>query len=341
MKRSRIGFAAGIAGLVALVTFVTNTQSAVIAQGTHAAVKPPVIKLRWSQEFTGAAGIPNFVQTRSAVAGKHVWAAEVNGLGGGNYERQYYTDGAVSLNANGTVAHNAIELNGQGQLAINAAKTPSTFGSAPGSTPGTADNVNCWYGRCKYQSGRINTLGLVGFKYGRLEARIKIPSGIGTWPAWWMMGANQPTAGWPKCGELDIMEAAMSSGWAYSAFGTMHSFPDNGIGLSRTIYPDKLYTAYHTYGLQWDATKIIWSFDGKPFFTLTKASATSAANAVDGVRRSWPFDQEMYMILNTAIGGRLGGDSSFNAPPNATGGTMLVDWIHFSSVDGVGSVIIH
>jgi len=336
-----------LAFALASVTCVTSASAAVVDSASTAptaahavsaaAPKPPVLKLLWRQEYSGAAGVPSFVRTRTSKAPGQVWQAEVNNLGGGNYERQYYTDGAVALKADGTPAKYAIELNGQGQMVINAARTPSSFGS----TPETADNVACFYGRCKFQSGRINTLGLVGFKYGRLEARIKTPNGVGTWPAWWLMGANQPEVGWPACGEIDIMETAMSGGFAYSNSGTMHSEPDNGIGLTRKIYPDNFYTAYHTYALQWDRSKIVWSFDGKPFFTLTKTDATSSKNAVGGVRRSWPFDQEMFMIANIAMGGRLGGDSNFNAPPNATGGSMLIDWIRYYSVDGVGTVIKH
>lgn len=326
---------AGLVGIAGGSTAVSASPAAV--SGVTSAAKPPVVKVVWSQQFTGPAGVPSFLRTRTSKAAGQVWQAEVSGAGGGNYERQFYTDGPVSLKPDGSVANYAIELNGKGQLAINAVKTPSSFGS----TPQTSDNVNCFYGRCKFQSGRMNTLGLVGFKYGRIEARIKVPKGAGTWPAFWMMGANQPEVGWPYCGEIDIMETAGTSGNAYSIFGTMHSYPSDGFGLTQKIYPNRLYEDFHTFGFEWTATTMTWTFDGKPFHSLTKRVATSAAKAVNGVPRGWPFDQEMFLIMNVAMGGRLGGDVNFNAPPNAPGGTMLVDWIRYSSVNGVGTLIKH
>ena len=330
----------GCALIPTLVGLVGAGASPISAKTTP----KPVIKMVWSQEFNGKAGLSPEVQTSTMLPNrKQIWQTEVNGTGGGNRERQFYTDGPVSYTSTGKIAHYAIELDGKSHLAINAARVTPASGARPSNAPlGT-----CWYApgnpnACEFVSGRISTAGKVGFKYGLLEARIKLPNAWNSWPAWWMLGANHPIVGWPKCGEIDIMEAAASGGRYFTVFGTLHTFPDDGFGVgSQPTPPDNLYTAYHTYGLLWDKTKVQWLFDGKPFFTATKKSVTGSEWLVNGKNRSWPFDQEMFMILNVAMGGTLGGDANGNVDPDSMGGTMLVDWIHFSTVNGVGTVIRH
>ena len=298
----------------------------------------PVLKVLWREQFNGPAGPVTQIKTTASADGPTRWGqAEVNAYGGGNYERQYYTDGPVEYTDSGDVAHRALELNGASKLVINARRTAAASGNKPSTIPDT----QCGYGPCEFLSGRINTLGRLGFKYGLIEARIMIPKEAGTWPAFWMMGANQPTVGWPKCGEIDIMEASATQR-AYAVFGSLHSFPDNGFGVtSGSFYPTSLYGGFHTYGFYWDKTRMEWQFDGKPFFKVTKAEVTGSKWAVNGVRRSWPFDQEMFMILNLAMGGVLGGDSQRRVDPATSKASMTVDWIRFSSVNGVGTVIKH
>lgn len=297
-----------------------------------------VTKVLWREQFNGLRGLPPQISTTANSSGSGQWAqAEVNALGGGNYERQYYTDGAVEYTDAGDVAHRAIELDGQGKLVINARRTKAASGNAPSTIPSTA----CGYGPCEFLSGRLNTLGKLGFKYGLIEARIMIPKEAGTWPAFWMMGANHPSVGWPRCGEIDIMEASATQR-AYAIFGTVHSYPSNGFGVSSgSFYPKSLYGGFHTYGFYWDKSRMEWQFDGKPFFKMTKAEATSSKWAVNGVKRSWPFDQEMFVILNLAMGGVLGGDSQRRVDPATSKASMLIDWIKFSSVNGVGTLIRH
>lgn len=329
--------------LVALAAVTMASAPSTASGAALAATKPPaatkvVTKLLWSDEFNGRAGLPPQVSTTANPNGKGQWArAEVNALGGGNYERQYYTDGPVAYTQDGKASRYALELDGKGRLLINARRTSRATGSAPSTIPDTP----CYYGPCEFLSARINTAGKLGFKYGLIEARIMIPKEAGTWPAFWMMGANHPTVGWPKCGEIDIMEASATQR-AYAIFGSLHSFPDNGFGVtSGSFYPDTLYGGYHTYGFYWDGSRMEWRFDGKPFFKVTKADVTGSKWAINGARRSWPFDQEMFVILNLAMGGVLGGDSQRRVDPQTSSALMAIDWIRFSSVNGVGKVIKH
>jgi len=309
----------------------------IAASATTAKVSSPYTLL-WSDEFDGAAGVPTSVQTaEQPTDSSKSWQATISGGGGGNRERQYYSDGVTEYNADGTIAHRAIELDGQGHLVLNAAKPQA----ANANHPSTAPNAQCWYGTCEFVSGRIDTANRVGFKYGLLETRVKIPASVGTWPAFWMLGANYSSVGWPECGEIDIMESAYTAQRGGSIFGSLHSKPDNGIGVSRDFYPSDLYSDYHTFGLLRTPTKIEFRFDGKTYFSISKAEATSSAWAVGGTNRSWPFDQEFFMIYNLAMGGTLGGGPGGLAAPSATGGSVSVDWVRFSSVNGVGEVIKH
>jgi len=310
---------------------------------THTGGKPtptpaakPVLKLLWSQEFNGKAGRTSSIARETiAPARGQVWQAEITGAGGGNRERQFYTDGVVEYTKSGKVAHYAVELDGKGNLAINARRVVPKSGARPSNAPAGT----CWYGPCEFVSGRINTRGTVGFQYGLIEARIKVPNAWNSWPAFWLLGANIGEVDWPACGEIDIMEAAANGARYWTHFGTLHSYPSDGFGVgSGSRYLEDLYTKYHVFGILWDKSKVQWRLDGKPFFTATKAGVTRGDWKFP---RSWPFDQEMFMILNVAMGGTLGGDANGDVDPDSMGGTMLVDWVRYSSVNGVGKVVRH
>ncbi|HYJ91029.1 MAG TPA: glycoside hydrolase family 16 protein, partial [Pyrinomonadaceae bacterium] len=131
-------------------------------------------RLIFDDEFNGAAN-PAPDSTK--------WTAEIGGKGWGNKELEYYTDSTA----------NAYQ-NGSGSLVIKAVPVSSSV------------SLRCWYGQCKYTSARLTTKGKFDIKYGRFEARIKIPRGQGVWPAFWLLGSDISTVGWPQCGEIDIME---------------------------------------------------------------------------------------------------------------------------------------
>lgn len=325
---------------IRLAVTAKNTGGSTLSVSTATAKVVSQYVLLWSNEFDGDYGLPEDVATTGREPEGASWTAEVNGNGGGNYERQYYTDGVIAYDEYGYPLKRAIQLNGQGSLIINAARALPASGDRPSTIPeATCNNVG---NNCEFLSGRINTAGKVGFKYGLIEARIKIPADQGTWPAFWMLGANIGEVDWPRCGEIDIMEAASTPEKFGKAFGTLHMFPSDGFGLgSNAPAVDNLYSTYHTYGILWDSTKIQWRMDGKVYYTLTKAAATSSANAVGGQNRVWAFDQEFFLLLNLAIGGRLGGDTDGKVPQAAQGGAMAVDWVRYYSVNGVGQLIDH
>ncbi len=150
----------------------------------------------------------------------------------------------------------------------------------------------------RYTSARLKTLGKFATRYGRIEARLKLPRGQGIWPAFWMLGANIDQAGWPQCGEIDIMESIGHRPGVL--FGTMHGpgySGDKGI-QGRVTLPEgtALGDAYHVYGVEWSPKKITWLFDGQPYFTATPARLPPGAK--------WVFDDgPFFLILNLAVGG--------------------------------------
>jgi beta-glucanase (GH16 family) len=346
-------FRTGIAASVAMMLFAglastASSATTVSGSGTAAqAANAPKLKLLWHEEYNGSKGLPKSVQTSlQNEKAWHNWTTEVTGSPN-NKERQYYTDGVVEYNANGTVAHRAIELDGAGHLAINAVRPQAKTATHPSTSPSDF----CVYGRCEYLSGRLNTAGKLGFKYGQIEANIKLPSGEGTWPAFWMLGANiNQGVSWPECGEIDIMEASATNKPA-SIFGSLHSYPDDGFGVTSSWYPDNFYDKYHTYAIRWTYNKIQFLVDNEVYNTVTKADVTSEQIPLsDGsgnyARRQYPFNKEFYLILNLAMGGTLGGDEDGQVTRDANnrlpaGGTMLVDYIRYYSVNGQGKLIRH
>lgn len=146
--------------------------------------------------------------------------------------------------------------------------------------------------------------------------RAKLPNGSGTWPALWMMGTDHAQVGWPKCGEIDILEAiGQESGNVYA---TCH-FPDtknpkkNYQSKGNHIHIDKLYEDYHIYTAEWSEDKIIFSFDHKPFFTFD----IDPKNVSEDV-----FRKDFYILINLALGG-WGGTIDDKMLPQS----YLVDYI--------------
>jgi Glycosyl hydrolases family 16/Calx-beta domain len=164
-----------------------------------------------------------------------------------------------------------------------------------------------------YTSGRITTQGKKEFTYGRIRIRAKLPEGQGLWPALWMLGANFSTAGWPKCGEIDIMELL---GKAPSVvYGTIHW--DAGGYTSRSnsyaLTGGSFSTGFHTFTLVWTPFNLNWLVDDKMYSSLSR----SEVNA-------FPFDLPQFFIFNVAVGGNWPGnpDQTTVFPQH-----MIVDYI--------------
>ncbi len=219
------------------------------------------------------------------------WVYEIGGGGWGNQELETYTDRRDNSFVRG------------GMLVIKAAKETLT---GPDGRPRD------------YTSARLRTFGRFSQAYGRFEARIKIPRGQGIWPAFWMLGDDINTAGWPTCGEIDIME---NIGREPSIIhGTMHGpgySGDRGIGAP---FPNPAGAPFaddfHVYGVDWAPNAVRWDVDGHVYHTVTPAQLPAGTK--------WVFDHPFYIILNVAVGGTWPGS------PDATTvfpQEMLVDWV--------------
>ena len=137
------------------------------------------------------------------------------------------------------------------------------------------------------------------WKYGRIEVRAKLPYGRGVWPAIWTVGANVGTVGWPRCGEIDIMEmVGFKPDMIYGHIHTLESITTKKIKDGTGIKVPGASDDFHVYAIEWDADKMDFFVDNKKYYTYHKGNDSEA---------SWPFDKPQYLILNLAIGGAWGG----------------------------------
>jgi beta-glucanase (GH16 family) len=226
--------------------------------------------LLWREEFGGPAGTP---------PDPRVWNHEIgdgtanNIPGWGNSELQYYTADA----ANGA-------QDGQGNLVITARASDGS--------------LVCYYGPCLYTSARLTTQGKREVGFGRVEARVRLPRGAGLWPAFWSMGTDLPQVGWPRAGEIDVME------WVGRAptqiFGTIHG-PGYSGGESFGGIHDfgrDISEETHTFAVERQPGEIRWYVDGILYHRATPA---------DVAPDPWVFDHPFFLLLNMAVGGNFGG----------------------------------
>jgi beta-glucanase (GH16 family) len=166
------------------------------------------------------------------------------------------------------------------------------------------------YDKANYTSASLVTDGKSSWTYGKIEARIKLPKGQGIWPAFWMLGQNIHSVGWPKCGEIDIMEHINNEDVAH---GTIHWFNAKHVSSGGTSPCD--FTKYHDYSIEWDASAIRLLLDGNKYWEV---------NIKDGVNSTEAFHKPHYIILNLALGGDWPG-----SPDQKTvfPDTMFVDYV--------------
>ncbi len=212
--------------------------------------------------------------------------------GWGNDEWQLYTDAPENIRVE------------DGNLVISAVFDSDGF-EAPGKRDGSVT------------SARINTKDKFSMKYGKIQARIKPPVGAGMWPAFWMLGTNFDTAGWPYCGEIDIMEMSPLYHNEKTTMFTMHWWDDTSESHSsygtNKEFNYSLADDFHIFEVEWDAQRVVGKIDGIPYFTKVLDPETMSE-----------FMREFFLILNVAVGGNLGGspDDSTVWPQN-----MYIDWI--------------
>ena len=234
-----------------------------------------------------------------------VWTRETGGSGWGNNELQYYTD-----------------------------RTENSYVS-DGTLKIVAKREN--YSNCRFTSARLKTAGKKSFKYGRMEARIKVNGGNqdGVWPAFWMMG-DDGTA-WPWCGELDIMEHANSRNYVegtihWNAGGSSYNTPYNHIYWGSYSVPAYYYysdnnngiNGWHTYGVIWDENTIKWYVDNNIYLT-----------AYLNDDNAYAFRKNHYFLLNLALGSNATGYTGNIAPNDSfQSATMEVDYVRAYSGSG-------
>ena len=214
------------------------------------------------------------------------WSYETGGSGWGNNELQYYTkaDSSTARVANGLLYLTAVKQK--------------------------KENRN-------YTSARLITEKKAAWKYGKIEVRARLPRGRGLWPAIWMLGENHRTAGWPECGEIDIMEHV---GYEKDTIlGTIHTGKYNHIlntQKGKKIWIDRPYEGFHVYSIDWTPEKIDFLLDGKVYYTVVNEHKTVG---------EWPFDQPFFLILNIVVGGNLGGKHGVDE--SVFPATMEVDYV--------------
>ena len=239
--------------------------------------------LVWSDVFDGPSG---------ALVDAGKWVFDVGGNGWGNQELEYYTDRPRNAS-----------LNGDGALAIQALR--ETYAGPDGVAR-------------EYTSARLKTQGRFEQAYGRFEARLKVPRGQGLWPAFWMLGADIGAAGWPRCGEIDVMENIGRE--PSTVHGTIHGPGYSGAGGIGSLFTlpggARVADDFHVFTVEWEAAAIRWYVDGTLYQTRTPADLPAG--------QRWAFDHPFFLLLNVAVGGSWPGN------PDATTvfpQVMLVDYV--------------
>ena len=283
-----IGAAAVVGATAAVLSLGPAAHHAGAAAGHRAgAVGSPAAPgaLVWADDFNGPAG---------SAPDPSKWNHETGGGGFGNKELEYYTD------STGNAA-----LDGNGDLVITArSENPAGYG--------------CWYGSCRYTSARLNTDRKFTQQYGHIEARIKMPRGRGMWPAFWAVGSDIGSVGWPASGEMDIMETIGTT--ANLNHGSLHG-PGYSAASSLTgTYPlpkgQSFADAFHTFAIDWVPDRVSFLIDGVTY-------ETHAAAETDG--HPWAYNHPFYLLLNVAVGGVWPG------PPDAGASfpqQMVIDYVH-------------
>ncbi|NBU85442.1 MAG: glycoside hydrolase family 16 protein [Actinobacteria bacterium] len=271
----------------------------------------PTSQMLWSEEFNGSAG---------SQPSDSNWTSL---LGDGNEQLGLWRFGTGELEWN---LPEAAATDGKGNMVITTTKSGGQWTSA-----------------------RYWTQGKVNFRYGKIEARIKMPTGSFNWPAFWMLGSNYSppnqsfgTTGWPMSGEIDIAEGL----WGNTDYrSTIHanvintSTPWNGGGgLTAASNLDNPSSGYHTFGMLWKPNMIAFTVDGQEIvrntFNGTFVTQSSGGIAFNSFNSNgvWPFNKPFFLILNNAV------DPNASGQPNGTTAKMSVDWIRYSSYAGYGTV---
>jgi len=231
----------------------------------------------WSDEFDG-----DSLQQPDTT----IWTFDIGrgNNGWGNGELQYYTDRTEN-----------VFIDGAGHLVIRAFRED--------------------YKEASYTSARLKTKRKVEQKYGKFEARIQAPTGMGIWPAFWMLGSNIDSVGWPVCGEIDIMEVIGEE--RNEIHGSLHG-PGHSAGeaitTTYTLPKGQMDEDFHIFSVEWDADSIVFFVDNQPYQTVRKSR----------IKGKWVYNTPFFMLLNLAIGGTYVGFPTAETPfPKE----MIIDYV--------------
>jgi len=195
------------------------------------------------------------------------WSYDLGGNGWGNDELQYYTSDPINVRVK------------DGKLEIEAHYYKDAA--------------------IKYTSARLVTRQKGDWLYGKIDVKAKIPSGLGTWPAIWMLSTDWQYGGWPASGEIDIMEhVGYDQNKIHGSIHTQSYYHKIGTQKSNQVIISTASTEFHVYSIDWDSTKIDFFVDNEKYFSFSNEHKTSA---------EWPFDKRFHLILNVAFGGAWGG----------------------------------
>jgi beta-glucanase (GH16 family) len=217
-----------------------------------------------------------FTDPAGAMPDPGAWSAVTDGRGGGNQELEYYIPEGVAQD-------------GDSHLVLTAARDNGTYPA--------------WNGPSQFTSGKVWTKGKLAFRYGRLEVSASLPAGQpGAWPAIWLLGQNYDDVGWPACGEIDVMESFGKTPSVTSVSAAIHSETDN-ISQAHSVLTASDLTCQHVYTLDWRESSLIFGVDGTSYLEVRKHQM-----------KGWPFSQPLFLIMNLAIGGTMGGAVPATAP---------------------------
>ena len=236
------------------------------------------------------------------------WTHEIGGGGWGNSERQIYTD---------ELANSRVE---DGNLIIEVHQEDG--GRSP-----------------IYTSARLITKEKAQWKYGRMEIRAKLPKKTGTWPAIWMLAADNlfSESLWPDNGEIDIMEAVgyeqdplfkqiVGNDRLENIHGTVHTLSRHaGNAIGGSTFVENTSDTFHTYAVTWTENSLEFEVDGEVYHTHLKSDVVSQRNPPDDISPFWPFDQRFFFILNVAVGGTWGGHFNTSIYPQSPYGPDGID----------------
>lgn len=247
-----------------MILLFTNCANSKKQKAENNAEAPEGWQLVWSDEFDYS-GLPDTTRWNFDTHG--------NSWGWGNNEAQWYTAGELK---NSMVSDGTLKI-----VAVRESISDKNYSSA-----------------------RLTTKNKGDWKYCRVEVRAKMPAGRGTWPAIWMLPTDRAYGGWPKCGEIDIMEHVGFD--PDTVFSTVHTEKFNhmiGTQVGEKMGLPTATTEFHVYTTEWDENEIRSYVDGVHYFTFK--------NNGEGIE-AWPFDQPFHLIVNLAIGGGLGGQKGID-----------------------------